>query len=322
MSSLLSPSPHPLQRNSAPEYLPVYTQLRAFPSIPFWNVLPLDHCKAGSTDTASERPLLATQPGLHLPLHCSFLQYLSQSTVIILACLFACLPLENVSSTARAPHPPVHHHVQHLPKQRCQAHSQHSLLKMNEFVRTPFKGKVTRLNTKLKLWFYFLDSFSGNALFSLSLIIPSFALISLAALTLAPGNAGCYKAQSSSFLTWRKRKQNNLVRRSRVTDRGAWMLRFQMKFMQMLQLTEVFYASSNENDWLGLTYPLLANWNFALHSYIMQRQSSWAHSHQNLKLGFKGTILHFKEAACNTNLSGNKRYLFLRLEFLDPEMQS
>lgn len=231
MSSLFSPSSRPPQGNSAPEYLPVYTQLRAFPSISFWNVLPLDRGKAGSTDTVSERSLLATQPGLHLPFRCSFLQYLSQSmiifaclsqsTVIIFACSFACLPLENVSSTARAPHSPVPHHVHHLPKQRCQAHSQHSLLKMNEFVRTPFKGKVTRLNTKLKLWFYFLDSFSGNAPFSLSLIIPSFALISLAALILAPGNAGCHKAPSSSFLTWRKRKQNNLVSRSRSQTWGC-----------------------------------------------------------------------------------------------------
>lgn len=121
----------------------------------------------------------------------------------------------------RAPHSPVPHHVHHLPKQRCQAHSQHSLLKMNEFVRTPFKGKVTRLNTKLKLWFYFLDSFSGNAPFSLSLIIPSFVLISLAALILAPGNAGCHKAPSSSFLIWRKRKQNNLVSRSRSQTWGC-----------------------------------------------------------------------------------------------------
>lgn len=109
MSSLFSPSSRPPQGNSAPEYLPVYTQLRAFPSISFWNVLPLDRGKAGSTDTVSERSLLATQPGLHLPLRCSFLQYLSQSmiifaclsqsTVIIFACSFACLPLENVSST-------------------------------------------------------------------------------------------------------------------------------------------------------------------------------------------------------------------------------
>ena len=81
------------------------------------------------------------QPGLHLSLSSSLLQYLSQSTVIIFACLFACLPLENVSSTAEALHTPVHHHVHHLPEQQCQAHSQHSLLKMNEFVRTPFKGK-------------------------------------------------------------------------------------------------------------------------------------------------------------------------------------
>lgn len=166
MSSLFSPSPHLPQRNSAPEYLPVYTQLRAFPSIPFWNVLPLDGGKAGSTDTVSERSLLATQPGLHLPLRCSFLQYLLQSTAIIFTCSFACLPLENVSSAARAPHSPVHRHVHHLPKQRCQAHSQHSLLKMNEFVRTPFKGKVTRLNTKLKLWFYFLDSLRKCSIFS------------------------------------------------------------------------------------------------------------------------------------------------------------
>lgn len=98
MSSLFSPSSRPPQGNSAPEYLPVYTQLRAFPSISFWNVLPLDRGKAGSTDTVSERSLLATQPGLHLPLRCSFLQYLSQS-MIIFACSFACLPLENVSST-------------------------------------------------------------------------------------------------------------------------------------------------------------------------------------------------------------------------------
>ena len=201
MSSLLSASPQPPQCNSAPEYLPVYTQLRAFPSVPFWKVLPLDRCKTGSTDPASERPLLAMQPGLHLSLSSSLLQHLSQSTVIIFACLFACLPLENVSSTAEALHTPVHHHVHHLPEQRCQAHSQHSLLKMNESVRTPFKGKVRRLNTKLKLWFHVCNSFSGNALFSLSLIIPSFALISLAALILAPGNAGCYKAQSNSFLT-------------------------------------------------------------------------------------------------------------------------
>ena len=117
--------------------------------------------------------------------------------MIIFACLFACLPLKNVSSTAEALHTPVHHHVHHLPEQRCQAHSQHSLLKMNEFVRTPFNGKLRRLNTKLKLWFHSCNSFSGNALFSLSLIIPSFALISLAALILAPGNAGCYKATLS-----------------------------------------------------------------------------------------------------------------------------
>ena len=130
---------------------------------------------------------------------------------------------------------------------------------------------LSRVNTKLKLWFHVCNSFSGNALFSLSLIIPSFALISLAALILAPGNAGCYKAQSNSFLTWRRRQQNNLVSRSWFTDMGVWIFRFQMKFTQMLQLTEVFYASSNGKDWLGLTYPLLANWNFALHSYIMQR---------------------------------------------------
>lgn len=41
-----------------------------FPSILFWNVLPVDHCKDDSADTSSETPSLATQsraPHAHYP---------------------------------------------------------------------------------------------------------------------------------------------------------------------------------------------------------------------------------------------------------------
>lgn len=77
------------------KHFPAPSQLKAIPSVPFWDVLPLVHCKSGSNDGAQR-----DRPGPPMALFFRGVWITPYRSDVLVWMIPACLPQRNVSSTA------------------------------------------------------------------------------------------------------------------------------------------------------------------------------------------------------------------------------